>query len=287
MLTHEGRAKVKVLLGELVKIVPQIHSIVETQKGYIEEESSRNVADNDMSMYHYYNKNDDREQGSSLPQGMHWRVRVPSHRFDSTMQQFRQVAAESSAVVVEWSTTSRDVTETYVDATSRAGVVNASRQALQVLLHRAPSVAEIFRIQQELTRLTQDYESHRQRAQRLAKDSSFSTIYWDVEEQVLVPRHRQPRGPRLALWKSAHGALNELAEMLVVTVNELVYWIVLVFPLAILAVILWHLLPLVCQCTCPATIKTWERGMKRGWSSVASSIAEQTKSSVKQPESVV
>jgi Domain of unknown function (DUF4349) len=73
--------------------------------------------------------------------------------------------------VVYVNTNSRDVTDEFVDAASRADVVAASRTSLLSLLKQASSLDDVFRLQREINRLTESYESHKSRANALEKQA--------------------------------------------------------------------------------------------------------------------
>jgi hypothetical protein len=84
------------------------------------------------------------------------------------------------------------VTDAYVDASSRADVLQASRQALQTLLQEAKQVKEVLEIQRELNRLVEAYESQKNRAQRLQKQSvcgaaGVYVVGWPLDELALSP----------------------------------------------------------------------------------------------------
>ena len=71
-------------------------------------------------------------------------------------------------------TSTKDVTSEYVDAVARSNVINQSRQAIQAILSQATSISDVMKMQNELNRLTEEYESQKQRSITL-QHSAVST----------------------------------------------------------------------------------------------------------------
>ncbi|KAI2498368.1 protein of unknown function (DUF4349) [Fragilaria crotonensis] len=88
-----------------------------------------------------------------------------------------------SDMVQSLSINSQDVTDSFIDASSRAETLAACRKAIQVLLQKAQNVQEVMEVQRELNRLTQEYESHKSRAESLRKQSSLSILTINLMEQ--------------------------------------------------------------------------------------------------------
>ena len=63
-----------------------------------------------------------------------------------------------SDMVRSLSTSSHDVTDSFIDASSRAETLVVCRKAIQVLLQKAQNVQEVMEGQRELNILTQEYE---------------------------------------------------------------------------------------------------------------------------------
>ena len=74
-------------------------------------------------------------------------VRVPADRLDEVVGRLRGIAAE----VVSEVSSSRDVTDEYVDLTSRLGNLNAAEAALLRLFDRAQTVEEALDVRRTLT----------------------------------------------------------------------------------------------------------------------------------------
>jgi hypothetical protein len=99
-------------------------------------------------------------------------IRVPAERLDEAIQQLRHLADEVESEV----TTSRDVTEEYVDYASRLKNLEATRDALVKLLEKAVRVEDALSVQQELTRVQGDIEVIQGRLKLLEETSAFSLV---------------------------------------------------------------------------------------------------------------
>jgi hypothetical protein len=133
----------------------------EDSKGYIEEKSIG-------------------YRGNEVDETLTLKLRIPSHHFWEFVDALEALVEENNNnkslsssfwKIQHCTTSSRDVTEQYVDATARADVLEASRSSIQSLLVHATSIQDVLAIQQELNRLTETQESHRQRALTLQQQS--------------------------------------------------------------------------------------------------------------------
>jgi hypothetical protein len=108
-------------------------------------------------------------------------IRVLAEHFDSTLKALRGMAVE----VKYENTSSRDVTEEYVDLSASLENLEATEQQLQVIMDKADSVEDILDVQRELTRVRGDIEQTKARMQYLEQTSSTSIIYIQLEESGL------------------------------------------------------------------------------------------------------
>lgn len=107
--------------------------------------------------------------------------RVLAEHFDSALKALRGMAVE----VKYENTSSRDVTEEYVDLSASLENLEATEQQLQVIMDKAESVEDILDVQRELTRVRGDIEQTKARMQYLEQTSSTSIIYVQLEESGL------------------------------------------------------------------------------------------------------
>ncbi len=99
-------------------------------------------------------------------------VRVPADQLDKAVLRLRESAVEVESEV----STSRDVTDEYVDLTARLKNLDATEQALISLMERAEKVEDALGVQRELTRVQEEIERHLGRVKFLEQTSAFSLI---------------------------------------------------------------------------------------------------------------
>lgn len=154
MLVHHGSLSLQAHKGSLQSQMSKVEAlVVKEDRGYIESQSSNNIA--------YYGGHDTRVV-------MDVQFRVKSQYFHETMAAIQELVGQDMVRGV--SVNSQDVTDSYIDASARADTLDASRKALKILLGKATNVQDIMKVQRELNALTQQYESHRQRAVHLKKE---------------------------------------------------------------------------------------------------------------------
>lgn len=130
-----------------------------------------------------------------------------------------------SDMVRSLSTSSHDVTDSFIDASSRAETLVVCRKAIQVLLQKAQNVQEVMEGQRELNILTQEYESHKSRAESLRKQSSLSILTINLMEQQETGYDSTPGfDPVLIAFK----AMNDVLVAFKIILEILTYFAVVV-----------------------------------------------------------
>ncbi len=104
-------------------------------------------------------------------------VRVPAERLAEAIQQLRDLGIDVKAEV----TSSRDVTDEYVDTTSRLKTLRATEKALLALMERAEKVEEALQVRDSLNRIQQETEQLEGRIKLLEQTSAFSLINVTLE----------------------------------------------------------------------------------------------------------
>ena len=99
-------------------------------------------------------------------------VRVPADRLDEVVGRLRGIAAE----VVSEVSSSRDVTDEYVDLTSRLANLQAAEAALLRLFDRAQTVEEALEVRRTLTDVQGEIEVLKGRIAFLEQTSAFSLV---------------------------------------------------------------------------------------------------------------
>lgn len=99
-------------------------------------------------------------------------IRVPAERLDEAVARLRGMAVDVQAE----NATSRDVTDEYVDLTSRLGNLEATETALLRLFDRAATVEEALDVQRTLSNVQGEIEVIKGRINFLEQTSAFSLI---------------------------------------------------------------------------------------------------------------
>ena len=99
-------------------------------------------------------------------------IRVPADRLEEAIARLRGIAAD----VVSEISSSRDVTDEYVDLTSRLGNLNAAEAALLRLFDRAETVEEALDVRRTLTEVQGEIEVLKGRIAFLEQTSAFSLV---------------------------------------------------------------------------------------------------------------
>ncbi len=99
-------------------------------------------------------------------------IRVPADRLEEAVGRLRGIAAD----VVSEISSSRDVTDEYVDLTSRLGNLNAAEAALLRLFDRAQTVEEALDVRRTLTEVQGEIEVLKGRIAFLEQTSAFSLV---------------------------------------------------------------------------------------------------------------
>lgn len=99
-------------------------------------------------------------------------IRVPSEVLDDTIEHLRGLATK----VESENTSSRDVTDEYVDLGARLKNQQATQEALLGLLERATTVEAALAVQRDLSRVQEDVERLSGRIKFLEESAAFSII---------------------------------------------------------------------------------------------------------------
>ena len=110
---------------------------------------------------------------------VHWgnvSVRVPAQELDEAVRQIRALAIRVDAE----SSSSQDVTDEYVDTSSRLRSLRATEESLLNLLGQATKVEDALDVQRELADLQSEIESLEGRIKFLQQTAAFSLINVDL-----------------------------------------------------------------------------------------------------------
>ena len=108
-------------------------------------------------------------------------IRVPADRFAEAMGSVSDMAVE----VTSQSTSSKDVTEEYVDLSAKLKNLEATEQQLLRIMEKAEKVEDILAVQKELSRTREEIERTKGRMQYLERTSETSLIEVQLEQAKL------------------------------------------------------------------------------------------------------
>ncbi len=107
--------------------------------------------------------------------------RVPAEYFSEAIETLRELAVD----VTSESTSSKDVTEEYVDLTAKLKNLEATEQQLLAILEKAETVEDILNVQTELSKTRGEIEQTKGRMQYLERTSATSLIEVYLEQSKL------------------------------------------------------------------------------------------------------
>jgi len=108
-------------------------------------------------------------------------IRVPAEHFDDAMRVLREMAVD----VTSERTSSKDVTEEYVDLTAKLQNLEATEEQLLRIMEKAETVEDILDVQRELTKTRGEIEQTKGRMQYLERTSATSLIEVRLEQSKL------------------------------------------------------------------------------------------------------
>ncbi|MFO7679144.1 MAG: DUF4349 domain-containing protein [Chloroflexota bacterium] len=160
-------------------------------------------------------------------------VRVPAEGFASATEAVRGLAIE----VRSETTSGQDVTEEYVDLSSRLENLESTAARVRSFLDEAKTVEEALAVNQELSRLEGEIAVIKGRMQYLSQSAAFSTI------SVHLTPDEAARPVEIAGWRPegvAKDALESLIGFLQFMVEALIWVVIFLLPvLIILGIPLW------------------------------------------------
>jgi hypothetical protein len=143
-------------------------------------------------------------------------IRVPADDFDELVSQIKEMALD-----VTWeSTNSQDVTDQYVDLSSRLGNLEATAERVRAFLDSADNVEEALAVNQELSRLEEEIELIKGRMQYLSQSAAFSSLTVsltpDAISQPIVVAGWRPEGTAKDAIGTLINTLQGVADILIV-----------------------------------------------------------------------
>lgn len=160
----------------------------------------------------------------------YYTIRIPAQHLD----QFAE-AIEDGANVLSHSTTTQDITSSYVDTDSRRKSLEEEQQVLNDMMQRAETVDEMIQIESQLSDVRYELENIRSQLKSMQDRVSYSTVNLDITE-VKVLTDTTARD--LTWQERISNGFESSCERLVVTSQEIVIWIASNAPMIVFYIIL-------------------------------------------------
>ncbi|MCB9420879.1 MAG: DUF4349 domain-containing protein [Ardenticatenaceae bacterium] len=154
-------------------------------------------------------------------------VRVPSDGYNSALEAIKGMALE----VTNESSSGQDVTDEYVDLSSRLANLEATADRVRTFLDESQNVEEALAVNQELSRLEGDIEVIKGRMQYLSQSASFSTI------SVHLTPDEASQPIEVAGWRPqgvAKNAVEALVDALQGIANFAIWFVIFILPVLLI-----------------------------------------------------
>ena len=164
-------------------------------------------------------------------------IRVPAEGFNSALEALQAMAVEVQSV----NTSGQDVTEEYVDLSSRLANLEATAERVRGFLDETENVEEALAVNQELSRLEGEIEVIKGRMKYLSESAAFSTISVQLTPDALAQPIETGGWQPLVVLREA---IETLVAALQALLNLLIWLIVVVAPLLLIfllpaALVIW------------------------------------------------
>jgi hypothetical protein len=157
-------------------------------------------------------------------------IRVPAEGFNSALEALQAMAVEVQSI----NTSGQDVTEEYVDLSSRLANLEATADRVRGFLDETENVEEALAVNQELSRLEGEIEVIKGRMKYLSESAAFSTISVQLTPDVLAQPIETGGWQPLVVLRNA---IETLVAALQSLVNLLIWLVIVIAPLLLLVLL--------------------------------------------------
>lgn len=173
------------------------------------------------------------------------RIAVPSGNFENVMNNLRSLAIR----VIQETASGQDVTAEYVDLESRLENLEATAARVRTFLEEAETVEEALAVNQELSELEAEIEQVKGQMRFYEGRSAFSTITVSLEPQLptptptptVTPTPTPTPGPGWDPGETLQTSAGVLESLVKGTITVLIWFLVIVGPFALVALIIFLL----------------------------------------------
>ena len=173
MLVYHGNMNIHVDRSSINKLGDAAKEYVTSRGGYVQSSNSG---------VGYLDHRRKQMSGAN----MNLQLRVPSSLFRETMIYFRRSLAEHGEQDVQSESESvNDVTEQYVDQSSRAASLEGTHAALLKLMKGATTTKDVLSVRRELRQVVQELESKKAQMKSLKSQADYSHIHLSLNQRPL------------------------------------------------------------------------------------------------------
>ena len=153
-------------------------------------------------------------------------VKIPVGKFEAYYEQLRKLEGE----VVYANISTADLTEEYIDITSRLNNLRNTEAQLNKILEQAKSITDVLAVQKELSTVRGEIESYEQRKRYFDSqtDYSYISVSFRIDKTGLNISEDEWKP-----WGEVKAAVKALVEVLKGFVNVII-WIVIFSPLVLI-----------------------------------------------------
>lgn len=165
-------------------------------------------------------------------------IRIPVENFDSIVDQIKGMAVEVT-YANDWS---EDVTEEYVDLSSRIESMEAARDRLLAIMQEADNTEDLLQAEAQLTIRETEIDSLKARLQYLSQSAKLSRISITLEPYIL----HEPIDTKWNPSETVRYAIEDLIEGFQNFVDFLIYFgIAVLWWFVLFGLIIWGIVALV------------------------------------------
>jgi hypothetical protein len=239
MLVYHGNMNIQADRSSITKLGDAAKEYVTSHGGYVQSSNS-GVG----YMDHHRKK--------MVGANMNMQLRVPSSLFRETMIHLRLSLAEHGEQdVLSESESVNDVTEQYVDQSSRAASLEGTHAALLKLMERATTTKDVLSVRRELRQVVQELESRKAQMKSLKSRADYSHIHLNLNQRPLEDEPKNNVDPfLLPSWRPLNSLKRSLRMLALAGV-----WLgdssIIVLTIAVpLFVVVFVLRKICCSCRC-------------------------------------
>jgi hypothetical protein len=179
----------------------KVRGIIDNNKGYIADEAENRL---------------EYEVRNTI------KIRVPSPAFEKTLNELSSVAL----VINEKGVNAKDVTEEFIDISSRLKTRRDVLNQYSELLKRAKTIDEIIAVEENIRKIQEEIESAEGRLKYLSDQVSYSSIELTIFQQFeYLPKDDRP-GFFFRIWTAFHNGWEGMLTFIIFLVNLWAFWLI-------------------------------------------------------------